>query len=970
MKKTLTSFSIALVALLLGSFQGFSQQTPLPCPTNIDWEMGDTTGWMASYGGPTFPTPAPSGGVSTGPNPPLPGTVLQTTITTPNMNFISGRTDIMNTSMPNDPIGNFPVVPSNGGQYAFRLGDQTPNNGAEKVSFTFTVPAVDDYAIKMMYAVVIENPDGHTPEQMPRLTITVKDAAGNKVKDGCYDRNFIAASGLPGFFDAGGVIYKPWTELMLNLKGTANQTLTLEITTGDCSLGGHWGYGYFDVVGCTTIEDITMDSCNLDLDGAYFSAPEGYMTYNWYNNDYSQLVDTGRYPAFQPIGLTPEIYHLVAIPYPSVSLCNDTFNTDPLANITLDKPDTTCLPPNTSIQINLNAQGGVNGLTYQWTEFQPGSTLSCTNCASPTSNTSTSKFYTALVTDDAGCKKSEIISIGVNENSVDVMDDFVLCHPGYTQLGLDILGPQPLTPVECGINMTGCTTPLIYEAQSLYREKQPFGGRFDTSSLNNPFAAHHSSGHMQFILNRNDLYNSGFRYGTFSSIGFQVAALGLPTIESFVISMSCIDLDSIGGTFETNTNVVYTAPAPFSPILGWNDFTLDSSFNWDTAKSVLVDICYTVMQPDDTDRYVVVLANTGVPDAIAAYTNTLGSSICQGATAEQTAFYTGRPTTRLGWCAAPVKPFEYTWTPGLYLSDSTAKDPLAYISETTKFYVTSIGGSDCPVIDSVTVTVPIHDYEIFPKDTSVCLYEPFQLTAGGTFKAVQWYEYDEATNTFTIPTSLSCDGCADPNKIPNPIATPALDTSKYAVVYTDKDNCSDTLYMDYEIRPLPPVSIINNDTIIKYGQDIMLLATGGFLYTWTPSATLSNPNVVNPMASPKEPTLYYVYGIGENGCRKIDSVLVDIDYSSNLFVPTAFTPNGDGKNDVFRVSNITFQRLQEFRVYNRWGQELFSTTDIKKGWDGSFKGQPQDMGIYQYIIKLATPEGKIETYKGDVMLVR
>src|SRR5690606_25983220 len=207
------------------------------------------------------------------------------------------------------------------------------------------------------------------------------------------------------------------------------------------------------------------------------------------------------------------------------------------------------------------------------------------------------------------------------------------------------------------------------------------------------------------------------------------------------------------------------------------------------------------------------------------------------------------------------------------------------------------------------------------------------------------------------------EDCDDPTTIPNPIVNAPLDTTMLAVVYTDINNCNDTLYMDYEIRPLPPVEIINNDTIIKYGSDIMLLATGGYLYSWTPSATLSNPNIVNPMASPKEPTLYYVYGIGENGCKKIDSVKVDIDYSSNLFVPTAFTPNGDGKNDVFRVSNITFQRLQEFKVFNRWGQEIFSTTDIKQGWDGSWRGQPQDMGVYQYIIKLATPEGKIETYK-------
>jgi gliding motility-associated-like protein len=67
---------------------------------------------------------------------------------------------------------------------------------------------------------------------------------------------------------------------------------------------------------------------------------------------------------------------------------------------------------------------------------------------------------------------------------------------------------------------------------------------------------------------------------------------------------------------------------------------------------------------------------------------------------------------------------------------------------------------------------------------------------------------------------------------------------------------------------------------------------------------------------------------------------------------------------------LKFKRLQEFRIFNRWGQEIFSTTDVNGGWDGSWHGQPQDMGVYQYVIKVASPEGKVETFKGDVTLIR
>src|SRR5690606_22459779 len=186
----------------------------------------------------------------------------------------------------------------------------------------------------------------------------------------------------------------------------------------------------------------------------------------------------------------------------------------------------------------------------------------------------------------------------------------------------------------------------------------------------------------------------------------------------------------------------------------------------------------------------------------------------------------------------------------------------------------------------------------------------------------------------------------------------------------DKDGCPDTFTVNVIVRPLPVVDILSRDTVLKYGQSMQLLGSGSFLYNWHPISTLTNPNIVNPVASPTEPTTYYVTGLAENGCRNVDSIHIDIDYRDNLYVPSAFTPNGDGKNDIFRVTNLTFQKLQEFRVFNRWGQEIFSTTDARKGWDGSWKGVPQDMGAYQYLIRVAYPDGLIETYKGKVTLVR
>ena len=88
-------------------------------------------------------------------------------------------------------------------------------------------------------------------------------------------------------------------------------------------------------------------------------------------------------------------------------------------------------------------------------------------------------------------------------------------------------------------------------------------------------------------------------------------------------------------------------------------------------------------------------------------------------------------------------------------------------------------------------------------------------------------------------------------------------------------------------------------------------------------------------------------------------------------IPSAFTPNGDGLNDVFRLCNMMYQRLIEFSVFNRWGQMVFhNTTDPKKGWDGTFNGTPQDIGVYNYLIILSRPDGTNITYKGEVTLIR
>ena len=94
-----------------------------------------------------------------------------------------------------------------------------------------------------------------------------------------------------------------------------------------------------------------------------------------------------------------------------------------------------------------------------------------------------------------------------------------------------------------------------------------------------------------------------------------------------------------------------------------------------------------------------------------------------------------------------------------------------------------------------------------------------------------------------------------------------------------------------------------------------------------------------------------------------------VDKRDNLQVPTAFSPNGDGKNDVFKVSNLTFQRIMEFRVFNRWGQEIFNS-NTNAGWDGKLNGTPLPVGVFVWVCHYQFPNEMKQHQTGTVTLIR
>jgi gliding motility-associated-like protein len=150
-----------------------------------------------------------------------------------------------------------------------------------------------------------------------------------------------------------------------------------------------------------------------------------------------------------------------------------------------------------------------------------------------------------------------------------------------------------------------------------------------------------------------------------------------------------------------------------------------------------------------------------------------------------------------------------------------------------------------------------------------------------------------------------------------------------------------------------------------------LNGTGAEFYSWSPPNGLNNPDISNPVALLSESQKYTLRVSTAVGCFSIDTINVTVyKVKPDLYVPDAFTPNSDGKNDVFGPIPIGIRSLNFFKIYNRLGQLIYSTNVQKQGWDGTFKGQPQDADVFVWMAEAVDYLGKVIFKKGSVTLIR
>lgn len=249
------------------------------------------------------------------------------------------------------------------------------------------------------------------------------------------------------------------------------------------------------------------------------------------------------------------------------------------------------------------------------------------------------------------------------------------------------------------------------------------------------------------------------------------------------------------------------------------------------------------------------------------------------------------------------------------------------------------------------------------------------------------------TYTDTLATQTGCDSIHTLNLL---VLSATYDSLSVAfcegesktighTTYTSAGNYTDTLTGSYGCDSIvkitvttyarPVLQVSASDSSVEYSDTVRLTATGNNVqaYFWQGNAVFDNAFSPTPLATITEPGWLVAMATSADNCTTSDSVYVAItDCNEAIFLPNAFTPNGDGQNDIFKVLSRCVT-MHSFRIFNRWGELVYETSDINQGWDGTFKGAAQMPGVYVYTVAYfanSAMQQQARLLKGSVSLIR
>ncbi len=601
--------------------------------------------------------------------------------------------------------------------------------------------------------------------------------------------------------------------------------------------------------------------------------------------------------------------------------------------LTITVKDSSCQPPgfiisNTfSIPININpittAFGDTSiclgdsaplmvygGSTFTWTALPGGSgvgSLSCTNCNNPVASPTVTTTY--VVT-------SDLASL-CNRNT-DTVTVLVATGPQLT------ITPDTTTCVNAALQLQVTANP----ANQAYNYTWAPGANLSSTTVANPVVTG--------LTNNTTFTVTVVPQGVLACAS--VATVNVNTLLGFDIANGDTAI-CIGESVQIN-------PIGGSPLYTYSWTPPDHVSNPNVLNPLITPT------PHGTYPYSVTASYPGCPDSVRSLTITVDPNPIVDA-GQDVEICAGEKIQLQGSVTPPGVNYTYQWNPIADLNDATILDPIFGGVTGTQFTLTATSPNGCVGQDFVVVNIKSSTFLRLDEDTEICPNTPVTLYAQGG-SVYRW-----------TPGHIVSDSTAAT------VITTPLTTTTFTVTSFSNDGCADTGKVTVIVHPGAIVDAGANHTIYP-GESAQLYADGNCSYfSWFPPNGLSSTAIKNPMASPSVTTRYFVTATTERGCTASDSVDVIVSPESLLELPNAFSPgSGTSINDELRIIVRGVAQLNSFRIFNRWGQEVFYTNDISKGWNGQFNSQPQPMGVYVYVLDAVTSSGKRFYKQGNVTLIR
>lgn len=301
-----------------------------------------------------------------------------------------------------------------------------------------------------------------------------------------------------------------------------------------------------------------------------------------------------------------------------------------------------------------------------------------------------------------------------------------------------------------------------------------------------------------------------------------------------------------------------------------------------------------------------------------------------------------------------------SWSP-LY-EIKNIPSPIAKPEVTTRYVVTAVNFAGCIATDEVTVTVIDKVDASISGNAEICIGESVQLQGsiisnGHLGSRVVWFPVNDLDN----PASLT------------PWATPA-NTVVYTMVAFSGSCAPDTNRVTVTVNPLPDIELGGPLRVLEEERITLnpISNSNIIYYAWDYNSVLSCLDCANPTALITAPEHFVLTVADENGCYNKDSIRVTVAgfCEDNVFVPKAFSPNQDEVNDKLYVRSLHIADLKYFKVFDRWGNKVFETSNQQEGWNGIYHGRKLNPAVFVYGLEAVCTNGKTIRMKGNVTLLR